>query len=514
MTSSILTARCDELTAVVTSLASTSRLSVPLFHNGNLQSTLTHRGSSGGDLTLLSLAFTASGQHLCGLVQTQNEGRMVVVWNVTRGVVVYKIEEEEDLKILDMTTPRTNDEDSCFVLVKKASEKLYVQDYSLTNKLKMVRKIKAGKVDDDDAVLQVAASGDKVAVRNQKSVKVLQRESGEKLQKIKLSSEKGGGRLVMDEKHVVACTPSQLQVFSISDGKSVMTVALSETPSQLQVQGSYLLLDQSLYAIKKRASVVSTLDDTDQDVSVHLSFCSETEVEAVVDKSGIEIYRLNFINEDGGVVDKIALPKEDEAMEEEQSKSAKRPAPSSITQTLGPGQAGAESMNVDDRPVKKSKTDGEEEAEEEEPTIAERLKRLEQALAQEDEEDDEDQANFKPKQATTESLSHLLHQALESSDDSMLELALGVRDAKIRQLSVDDLSVDQAALFLNKLTARLAKKPSRAAALVPWIQSLLMSGKIQSSAPLMPLRNLVQERIEVFPQLLQLEGRLSILANM
>lgn len=318
----------------------------------------------------------------------------------------------------------------------------------------------------------------------------------------------------MDDKHVVGCTPSQLQVFSISDGKSVMTVAISETPSQLQVHGSYLLLDQSLYVIKKRASVVSTLEDTDQDVSVHLSFCSDTEVEAVVDnKGGIEIYRLNFINDDGDVVDKIALPKEDEAMEEEQSKAAKRPAPSSITQTLGPGQAGAESMNVNDRPVKKSKTDGEGEAEEEEPTIAERLKRLEQALAQEDEEDD-DEANFKPKQATTESLSHLLHQALESSDDSMLELALGVRDVKIRQLSVDDLSVEQAALFLNKLTARLAKKPSRAAALVPWIQSLLMSGKIQSSAPLMPLRNLVQERIEVFPQLLQLEGRLSILANM
>jgi hypothetical protein len=70
----------------------------------------------------------------------------------------------------------------------------------------------------------------------------------------------------------------------------------------------------------------------------------------------------------------------------------------------------------------------------------------------------------------------------------MLELALDVRDAKVRQHSIDDLAVDQATLLLNKLTARLAKKPSRASALVPWIQLVLLSGKIQSSAPLVPLK--------------------------
>ncbi|KAI2502172.1 hypothetical protein MHU86_12308 [Fragilaria crotonensis] len=216
--------------------------------------------------------------------------------------------------------------------------------------------------------------------------------------------------------------------------------------------------------------------------------------------------------EDGEIVETMELPKEEE---EEQGDgldvvTGKRPAVASITQTLGPGQAGGESLEVSDRPMKKTKKAADDD-ETDEPTIAERLKRLQQVL---DQEDEEEEIKFRPKQATTESLSHLLQQALSSADDSMLELALDVRDAKVRELSIDELAVDQATLLLNKLTARLAKKPSRASALVPWIQLLLLSGKIQSSAPLGPLKNLVQERIEVFPQLLQLEGRLSMLVNM
>ena len=96
----------------------------------------------------------------------------------------------------------------------------------------------------------------------------------------------------------------------------------------------------------------------------------------------------------------------------------------------------------------------------------------------------------------------------------MLELALSVRDKRVIENSLTELEIDEAALLLNKLTARLAKKPNRAVQLVVWVQFLLQSGKIRSSKPLIPLKNLLQERVDSFPQMLQLEGRLSMLAQM
>jgi hypothetical protein len=486
----------DNLVAVVTNPKSTSRLSVPLYHNGGLQSTLTHKAIG----ELRSLVF--SGNHLCGLVRDEDaRTTTVVAWNVTRGVVEHTLQ-EDDFKILDISATS-----SCLLVLTLKGSKLYVQEYSLDSKFKMLRKIKAGKADDDSTVMEVAASDKLVAVRVGATVKVMDRESGNKVYKCKLASEQGG-KLVMNDKYVAACTPSQVQVFK--EGKVKTELTLSEAPTQLQLQGGYLLVDQSIYAIgsSKTATPASTMDQ-EEDATIQLSFCNDTEVQAIVQgpKGGVGLFTLPFV-QDGEMLEAISLPKEDEQMEEA-STSTKRPATSSVTQTLGPGQAGSESLDVNDRPAKKSKSTGEEEAEE--PTIAERLQRLQQVL---DQEDEEEEIKFRPKQATTESLSHLLHQALSSSDDSMLELALDVRDAKVRQHSIDDLAVDQATLLLNKLTARLAKKPSRASALVPWIQLVLLSGKIQSSSPLLPLKNLVQERIEVFPQLLQLEGRLSMLANM
>lgn len=117
---------------------------------------------------------------------------------------------------------------------------------------------------------------------------------------------------------------------------------------------------------------------------------------------------------------------------------------------------------------------------------------------------------FQPKKATTESLSQLLRQAL--SDDSMLELCLQVRDPAILQESVASLETDDLASLVTTLTVRLAQKPGRADALAAWLQALLMTRRVPLAA-LLPLQNLLQERIEVFPALLKLEGRLCMLGT-
>lgn len=509
----IASSNSDDLIAVVTNATSTSRLAVPLYHQGSLQSTLTHKAV--GELQSLFFA----GNFLCGLVR-DGAATTVVVWNVTRGVVVHTLaEDEEDFKILDIATVAATLSSSVLLVLIRRGSKLYVQEYSLLDaKFKMLRKIKAGKVEDEGVAWHLAAHDTLVAVRNGATVKILERETGTKVHKCKLSSPQSGdgsraATLVMNDTYVAACTPTQVQVFT--GGKLKTELSLSEPPMQLQMSGDYLLVDQSIYSIssaKSAAPACTMIQEEDATIQLFFASNTDTDVVAIVQgpKGAIVIQTLPYI-ENGEIVQSLSLPKE-EVQEDELSTTTtgKRAITESITKTLGPGQAGGESLDVTDRPVKKSKNTAEDD-DADEPTIAERLLRLQKVL---DQEDEEEEIKFRPKQATTESLSHLLHQALSSADDSMLELALDVRDAKVRQHSIDDLAVDQATLLLNKLTARLAKKPSRASALVPWIQLVLLSGKIQSSAPLVPLKNLVQERIEVFPQLLQLEGRLSMLANM
>lgn len=498
-----ISAARDHLVAVT---LGTSR--VQLHNNGNHQSTLTYNKS---DASIRKLLFCGK-EYLCGLLDG-DEG--IVVWSITRGVVVGTMKED---KILDIASQ--DEEETLFVLVASKEIKLYVQEYVIEpKKVKLVRKIKAGKIEDGGTTGLAVSKGNTLAVRNGTSLKVFQRESGEKLFKCKLGAVSGGKSwLSLSEKYVVACTPSQVQIFSVSaNGKLVSSVVVSEDPSQLSLQDDILMVDKSLYEISSKKKVLSpivTLDETEDNCSVLILFASTSDLHAVIQKPGcpVEVAQLKFVQEDGKILDRLALPSKQDELPSDGS--SKRPAVSTTT-TLGAGQAGQESLNVTDRPTKKSKPSTED-AEEEDPTIAERLQRLQQILDEEDKEVEGKHPNsdFLPKKATTESLSHLLHQALRSSDDSILELALAVKDATIRQTSVDDLTGEEATEFLNKLTSRMSRKPTRAGALVPWITTLLQSGKITTLAPLIPLKNLVNERVEVFPQLLQLDGRLSLLTNM
>lgn len=478
---------------------------VQLYNNGNHQSTLTYSKS---DARFRKLLFCGN-DYLCGILDG-DEG--VVVWSITRGVVVDTIKGNN---ILDISSQ----DETLFMLVVTKEIKLYVQEYALEpNQLKLVRKIKAGKIEEGGTPGLAVAKGKTMAVRNGTSLKVLNRESGEKLFKCKLGALSGGcSWLVHSEKYVVACTPSQVQIFSTTEnGKLISSVVVSDDPIQVALHGDVLMVDNSLYEIssKKTLMPTATLDETEDNTHINILFASSSYLNVVVQKAGrpVEVLKVKYIEEDGKLMKQLEFQSKKDDLQDD--RLTKRPV-SSMNTTLGAGQAGQESLNVTDRPTKKPKPCAND-AEEEDPTIAQRLKRLQQILDQEDKEIEEKypENDFLPKKATTESLSHLLHQALRSSDDSILELALAVKDATIRKTSVEDLTGEEATTFLNKLTSRMSRKPTRAGALVPWIAALLQSGKITTVAPLIPLKNLVNERVEVFPQLLQLDGRLSLLTNM
>ena len=251
---------------------------------------------------------------------------------------------------------------------------------------------------------------------------------------------------------------------------------------------------------------------------------------------------------------------------ETSSSSLKRGGSQVSTMILGPGQAGIESRNatVAAPPAKKAKvgkdddeanafddadSDEEENAEKDEVmgmTIAERLEKLTETMDEgeyddlDDEEDSENEddegeetkkrktdvvtptvTKFVPKKATTESLVELLTQALSSNDDTLLELALSVRDSKVITRTLQELQPPSLlTALLSKLTTRLASSPMRAQALVTWLSPCLKQAHIlQNDGTLLPrshinaLRNLLHERMESFQDLLRLEGRLSMMCE-
>jgi len=184
---------------------------------------------------------------------------------------------------------------------------------------------------------------------------------------------------------------------------------------------------------------------------------------------------------------------------------------------LGPGEAGAEAMNVSDsrsllllKKQKKStdgtnddddngefdflnEQDGNKEADDG-TTIAERLALLSSELDRDsDDEDDETtplngaaSPRSKPKvPITSDSLLTLLRQALTSNDDSQLETALQVSDKKMIKTSIDALCAESMSedfsgtnlvmTLLSKLTTRLSRKAGRAERLSYWVSATLVS---------------------------------------
>jgi U3 small nucleolar RNA-associated protein 5 len=228
------------------------------------------------------------------------------------------------------------------------------------------------------------------------------------------------------------------------------------------------------------------------------------------------------------------------------SKRSKSGGSSSDPLVLGPAHAGGNARRVrdssaaapledgvasddageDGRPAAKRAKKAAADPEEEE-TVASRLAQLRaQLIADEEEEDEKDTAAasaeegaagpegstaaiFQPKNATTESLSQLLQQALH--DESLLELCLAVTNPAILRESVTRLSNADVSRLVAFITSRLAHRPGRADALCAWLQALLQTRKA-SLEVLQPLHNLIGERVEVLPALLKLEGRLSLLS--
>ena len=183
--------------------------------------------------------------------------------------------------------------------------------------------------------------------------------------------------------------------------------------------------------------------------------------------------------------------------------------------------------------------------EEQATTLAERMAALSrQGAADEEYSDDDDVVQSarvaKDIQDDPDSLAVLLRQALQSSDEVKLDQALKCLDKPIVTKSVQALTngeeaeLDLVVALLLKLVHRVAQKPHRAMKLTSvWIQSILevysealleeaadpenphatfsKQGSVVLSQILGPLTAMLKERVNAYPHLLKLDGRLNLM---
>lgn len=198
-------------------------------------------------------------------------------------------------------------------------------------------------------------------------------------------------------------------------------------------------------------------------------------------------------------------------------------------------------------------------------SIAERLALLSSAMAEsddeeEDEEEDEEdgkdaaaskKSKFKLKSATSETLTTLLAQALSSNDSVQLNIALQVTDRRLVEGTVRSLqsldaermqsgetasSAGYVSMLMGHLVRRMARRHSLVVPLGVWVKAILAATSRAATTSALhpnrngveeqiakeardialklgPLRNFLNERVECFPQLLRLEGRLALLSE-
>jgi hypothetical protein len=508
--------------------SSSNRLLVQIYQvsasSCSLQLTLTHTSKEG---SIERIAFLNSTS-LVGLIGSKE----IVVWDLSRGVVSEKIVPSDDQQFLDVAVVVDSEEPQIYALTAN-QQKLYVYEY---NGPKLARKIKSGRLEDGGA--SVAVSSKHVIVRTSQGMRVMSRETGQKVGKLKVTGSEKNAMIICptDPNALVAIKDSGSAVlYSIETCKALCEIPqdnVSSSSTSLQVvkeDGSSLsyslLVNDRLYSVEGKSHELLTQLSSKHPSSLFL-FKSKL-LSIVHPKSGGPQSQWFDLDDDS---DDLASHIQLGEKSSEGTPKRKAAAPTAEPTILGPGQAGIEAVP----PTKKTKKAGEDnnmeveddndqsdddDDEEKGISIAERLQQLTDTLEDDDDDDDDDEdrvdasgSSFKPSKATTESLKEFLTQAVQSDDDALLELALAVRDVKVISQTLKEIDSALVVVLLGKITARLASTPLRAESLAIWLSYCLKTGRFQSHE-LASLRNLLHERIESFPDLLRLEGRLSMMCE-
>jgi len=548
--------------------ASSSRHLIRIYQVGDstatLQSTLTHTSK----LPLVQLVFLDTSSVL-GLFGHQE----VVVWDLDRGVVATTLNASEDQKFLALASYSDNsaNRDNKHYILVVNGRKLFIQEY-LSSSNKLVRKIKSGRmkgydddVDDIDtkniACLVITSSYFVVRMKNS-GIRVMDKYTGKKTGKINLkeSTSSVGEATTVEMSSCIG--KSNIMVAMKSEGDAILydldsckeifrisTGSVTLQQANLQLAAQEAKLDQftlihndsiySLFTGKNKSPSYERLTQISTKNPVCLILKNRKVLALIHERSSdYRVQWIDFSKENGNKLPAVYKLDEERNVGSDDGIVRTRKRNASEIKVLGPGQAGNENImsvkklkaNIDHGDGMEGSDQGENGDNEDttkDLTIAERLQMLTDALEEEENEDENGnrddgvtaaiaaavgKTKFKPQKATTESLKELLTQALQSSDDALLELALSVHDTKIISTSIKEMDEDLLVILLGKLTSRLASSPLRAEFLSVWISNCLQRGSFDSNH-LAVLKNMLYERIECFSDLLRLEGRLSMMVD-
>lgn len=118
---------------------------------------------------------------------------------------------------------------------------------------------------------------------------------------------------------------------------------------------------------------------------------------------------------------------------------------------------------------------------------------------------------------TSDSLVTLVEQALQSSDNSLLEQCLGIENDNIIEETCKRLPTNRVISFLKKLVSKFEKSPMRGILLTKWLSSLLRNHtSFLMSVPdltkqLSGLSQILENRLATYSRLSSLSGRLDLL---
>ncbi|VEU39263.1 unnamed protein product [Pseudo-nitzschia multistriata] len=554
------------------SSASSSRHLIRIYQVGDssttLQSTLTHASN----LPLVQLIF-AGRTSVLGLFGRQevvvwdlDRGVVAATFSAS--------DDQAFLSLAAPSDDEEENENNYYALVRHGP-KLVVHEY-LASSNKLRRKIKSGRMNDSedgdvdysemekkDAASLIITSSHVIVRAKGCGIRVMEKDSGKKTGKIKLKESSYGEASSMEmsscigDQNILAAIEKSgdAVLFDLGSCKEVARLPTDSSPTQktgLQLvaqqtkEDSFTLFRyDSLYSIvteKNRSSPYEKISQLSSSNPVAVFLRSNDKALALIQQRSSD-YRVQVIDfsEDSEEELPAVFKLDQEASSKGKNEAtSKKKRNSSEIKVLGPGQAGSETI-TSVKKLRVNSCEDEDEMDVEENgddddgdetrnlTIGERLQMLTDALDEENndgEENDNDddkavtaaiaaavgKTKFKPQKATTESLKELLTQALQSSDDNLLELALSVHDMKIIATTIKEMNEDLLVILLGKLTSRLASSPLRAESLSIWISHCLKRGSFDSEH-LAVLRNMLYERIESFSDLLRLEGRLSMMVD-
>uniref|UniRef100_A0A7S2MLY1 Small-subunit processome Utp12 domain-containing protein n=1 Tax=Octactis speculum TaxID=3111310 RepID=A0A7S2MLY1_9STRA len=458
------------------------------------------------------------------MVAVGTDSGHISVWDLERGVVVVKLGENQK----NMAAVKDLDFSSDGKSLYSCSSEKDIFDWDVESG-KIVRRFKGDK----HGTAVVVASRDRAVLAvGSSTVRLVDLETGKRIRKFSTGHAATVRCMAFSGKYLATACEGDVRFVNIFDTEAageaaIQSISVSAPPSSLalcigslsQTAHSLFCCCENSVSVVKWSSEAGSLTESTHFSAAKLFYPAKTgsfsalAARPVVGRESShlavacgESSAPNFVTvcyaEEGHLKTSIELE------EQQKPKSSAKTPETGKPHVIGVGKVGVGERELDDLTAPASKRA--KEGDKNQLTLGERLEALSQSLKPPIEEKQE-----APK---ADSFATVLAQALQSSDDSLLEQCLGMQDQKVIETSIDRLALDRVLPLVLKIHEKMERTPTRnlhvwLRAIVTKHTSYLMSiPDLQTK--LSGLYQTLNQRISLFPKLLSLSGRLELaLAN-